>query len=245
MVEAGSLGPGDNPPHVLITAGAPWKGSLKALLPVAGGNLLDRVLEAARGLGAPVVLVGGPRSYADRVEVWLPDAGGGAENFLQGLTRVRPGSACLFCASDLPFVTSAALQAFMTAAEPAAVLNYGVTGRQEFLASYPAARRRFVPLREGAYTGAGVFLLQPEGTLAIAETVRRVFASRKNTLRIAWMLGWRFLWGRLTGSLTLTGLEGRASEVTGVRCRAVPAPACLAYDVDDERDYRYALDLLR
>ncbi len=245
MVEAGSLGFRDNPPQVLITAGAPWKGSLKALLPVAGGTLLDRVLEAARGLGAPVVLVGGPPSYASRVEVWLPDAGGGAENFLQGLTHVRPGSTCLFCPSDLPFVTGAALQAFMMAAEPAAVLNYGVTARQDFLASYPASRRRFVPLREGAYTGAGVLFLQPEGTLAIAETVRRVFASRKNTLRIALMLGWRFLWGRLTGSLTLAGLEARASEVTGVRCRAVPAPACLAYDVDDERDYRYALDLLR
>lgn len=227
-------------PDVLITAGAPWKGGLKALLPMGESTLLGQALKAARFLESRIILVGAPSALARQVDVWLPDTGNGADNFLVGLSQVRPGRACLFCCSDLPFVAGPALGRFLAACAGEAVLNYGVTERQAYSQAFPGARRRFVPLREGAYTGAGVLLLQPAGTMSIAATVRRVFHSRKNTVRIAAMLGWRFLVARLTGRNTLSGLERRASEITGVACRAIQAEPCLAYDVDDERDYRYA-----
>ncbi|MEW6283987.1 MAG: nucleotidyltransferase family protein [Candidatus Eremiobacterota bacterium] len=234
----------------LITAGSNWRDPVarhagvawRSLAPVGGRPLLRRVVDAV--LDCPgvrrLVIVGGPPQMRGLADLWLPDAGGGAANFLAGLSAMGEAAQCLFCSSDLPFLEPQALARFVADSDPEAVVNYSITDRASFEREFPGARRRFVPLREGAYTGGGVLLLRPHGALSIQVTIRRVFEARKNTLRIARMLGLPFLAGRLLGTLTIGSLEERASAVTGVACRAVPSDPRLAFDLDHPEDYAWA-----
>lgn len=220
--------------------GTAWK----ALVPVGGTPLLEIAWRAVAPL-APVVVVGpeevrgwGERRPGDR---WVASGPSGTENILRGLAEV-PGGPCLLCASDMPFLDTGAVGSFLEACSAPADLHYPLVSKAEMSRAFPGYRRRYVPIREGWFTGGSAVLVRPAAVVAARATVERVFEARKNTLRLALMLGLPFLVGRLLGTLSVAQVERRAERLVGLRCRAVvDAPAALALDVDGPSDYEYLL----
>lgn len=218
--------------------------SLKALLEIAGLPLLERVWRAVADV-APVVVVGpeavrewGTRRPGDR---WIAAGPTGTDNLLRGLSEVPQDAPCLLCASDMPFVDPEAVRGFLGACSAPADLHYPLVSQPAMERAFPGYRRRYVPIREGRFTGGSLVLVRPDALIAARPTIERVFEARKNTLRLAAMLGLPFLLGRLLGTLSAGQVERQAARLVGLQCRAVlHAPPALALDVDGPADYEYA-----
>lgn len=241
------------PASVVVLAGGgagplagPAGTPLKALVPVGSSTLLERVWQAVAGV-APVVVVGpeAVRDWGSRRagDCWVPSGETGTDNILRGLARVPQDRPCLLCASDMAFVDPGAVQAFLAACREEADLHYPLVSQPAMQRAFPGYRRRYVPIREGRFTGGSMVLVRPDALAAARPTIERVFEARKNTLRLALMLGLPFLLGRLLGTLTAAQVEARAYRLVGLRCRAVlDAPPALALDVDSLADYEYVQD---
>jgi hypothetical protein len=84
-------------------------------------------------------------------------------------------------------------------------------------------------------------VLSRDFVLQQQELIRRLFAMRKNPLKLATLFGPMFILGLLTGRLTLAGLEARASRIIGGRVAAViSAYPELGFDVDKLADLEIA-----
>ena len=69
-----------------------------------------------------------------------------------------------------------------------------------------------------------------------------IYNARKRPHVLAAMLGLPIVMALLFGRLSLSALERRMERLTGAVCRGVPTPCAeLAYDVDNRRDYDYAV----
>lgn len=235
--------------NAVVAAGAPARfggSDWEALLEVGERRLLESVILALRGSSeVQTVVVVAPEEVQRQLEHlevdrWLPAAAVGYRNMLAGLDFVEPDRPCLMCVADLPFAHRGDLSAFLAGCDLDLDVNYGVTRQTEFHRVFPGCRRRFVPLQEGRFTGAGLGLIRPGRLLEAREHFRALFGSRKNTFGIALRLGLSFLVRRVTGSLTLPEVESRFSDVVGLRCRAVECDPFLTLDVDTPEDLDYA-----
>lgn len=153
----------------------------------------------------------------------------------------------LLVTTDIPFITTAAIDEFceQSRADGAAVC-YPIIERSVCLRQYPTARRTFVTLADGSFTGGNIFWLDPAIVPSCLELSRRITASRKKPWQLASLLGVKTLGLFLCRRLTVAAAERRMSELTGSSCRAVRSrEAALGMDIDKESDWQLAVKLLR
>ena len=126
--------------HVAVLAGGQSRrmGRDKALLPLGGQTLIERVLAAAHPLGYPCLIVGDPSSYANLKLPVFPDRRpklgplGGLYTALS--TTAAP---VLLLACDLPFLTPDFLRHLVNRRGPyQAVVPHTATGLQPLCALY-------------------------------------------------------------------------------------------------------------
>ena len=73
------------------------------------------------------------------------------------------------------------------------------------------------------------------------ELIGRLYAARKNPVKLAALLGIGFLFGLVTGRLRIAQLEARASQLVGGRVSAVISTYPeLGFDVDKLEDLNLA-----
>ena len=228
----------------------------KAYLPIAGTTMLERVLRAlraARGVGtvrcvtqpeAFAAAFGDDRSLCD--EVIAPGADL-IDSLLAGFAGLDESALVLVAATDIPLVTGHALDAFTTqAAAISCDLGYGCIRREAHVAAYPTVRHTWVRLRDGTFCGAGVSVVRAGAAGAVASILRDFAAARKSPLRLAALFS-PFLVLRIAlGRVGIEELERRATELTGLRCRAIPSDVPeLGVNVDRLEDLRQVERLAR
>ncbi len=239
----------------IVTAGGRIRGefaarggvTVKALLQVGGRPVIRTVVEALRSVpDVERIFAIGPESelrslVGDSVDEIIPEVESGAENFLMGLERCS-GDTAVFAASDLPFLTADAIQAFLSICPRDADFCYPILRREQFLGMYPGAHALFVRLKDASYTGGCVFQVRPRALLANRGLIERVFMARKSPLKLASILGWGFILRLVTGTADVDRLAKRGSEIVGCACAAVrDSPPEVAFDLDDLGDYEYAI----
>ncbi|MBI3928183.1 MAG: nucleotidyltransferase family protein [Armatimonadetes bacterium] len=223
----------------------------KGMIQVGGTTCLESAVRALRACPridkVAVVCDPGLRARVEHLEVdvWVHERPRGFENFYVAfhyLPRDRPA---LLCVSDMPFAHLGKLERLLEACDTDAAVHYALTREEDFRRYFPGSSRRFVPMREGRFTAAGIAVVDPVRFPATEDTFRRLFQSRKNTLPMALKLGAGFLLRRVLGTLTIAEVEGRLSDIVEVTLRAVPCgDAHFTFDVDTVADYRYALGWL-
>ncbi len=255
---------------VVITAGGRISGELaaaagttiKALVPMGGRLLIERVLDALRSserTSGKIRIVGPEAEMTAALSVSAADdfATGtvsvmeegrtGPENMLRGLSDlVDAGDRwALLCTCDLPFLTSEALCWLLDNAPEDADIIFPIITKQEYEAAFPGSPGTYVGIEGSQYTGGSVFLVRPSAITRNLPLIERVFEARKGVLSLARLGGLGLCWRLLLGVLTVEYVEARASQLTGCRCRAVRhAPPSLAADVDTMDDYRFACQRL-
>jgi molybdopterin-guanine dinucleotide biosynthesis protein A len=253
LVLAGERGDGSDP--VAKSAGV----VLKALAPVGGVPMLERVLhtlaacpeiEAVTVCADPVRLraaaVGrlAARLAEGKLAV-LPQAAGPSASVAAALAATPPDVDLLVTTADHALLTSAMVQTFLAGVPTDADVAAGAVSEEVLRAAFPASRRTYYRFKDGAYSGANLFLLRgPRATQAVRfwQSVER---ERKRPWRIAAALGplllLRFALRRLAMAEGLAIL----SERVGARLALVPLPmAEAAVDVDRPADLALAETIL-
>ena len=211
----------------------------KAFVPLCGRPMVEFVLQALRAATSirRIALVGPdplPGSVAAHVDLTIGERGGLLDNVAAGLAAVGGGTPVLAVAADIPLLASGTVDAFVKAASAlGAEVVYGVVRREDIRHELPGARKTFVRLREGTFTGGSLILLDPRAFAHARAAIDRAVRARKRPWELARMFGLRTLLGLLTGTLEIPKLERRAFLLTGVRARALICRTPeIALDVD-------------
>jgi GTP:adenosylcobinamide-phosphate guanylyltransferase len=218
---------------------------IKALISFHGRPLAGHALAALRGSGRVrrVLAVGPPaveQAISSELDGFLAEGTGGPENIRRALESVRVAPRAILCATDMPFVTDAAIASFLEAVPSDARASYSIVRREEFQRAFPGSVNRFVPFRDAWLTGGGAVLVDPVAALERWPLVESLFAGRKSALRMARIVGAPILLRLLTGRLHVADVTARVGRLTGVPVAAVSADPALAFDIDAVADLRYA-----
>lgn len=246
--------------HVIITAGGELPRELhaltdarvKALLPVGERTLLERAIAAvaASELTSDIAVVGND----DVLRALTPnaqhvEAGATAvENLYRGFLfhGANLNDEFLALSPDLPFITTAAVDEFITQSRAVSEMSFPVISAADFLAEYPGAPNRFERLDGEPVTMGSSIYINGQMLKTNIPLFHDFFVSRKRPHKLAALLGLPIALAYLTGRTRLAQLEARARQLTGGAVRGVRVRAAgIAFDIDKRREYDYALQHLR
>jgi GTP:adenosylcobinamide-phosphate guanylyltransferase len=234
----------------------------RALIEVRGIPMLERVLAALRAVprirriaistDAPEEL-GACRAIAARLAAGdvslLRAAGSPAQSVLAALDEPGPGRAApplLLTTADHALLQPEMVERVLdAAADSSADLVAAFVPADLVRARFPGSRRTYVPFRDGAVSGANLYvLLRPAGIGAVAFW-RRSEAIRKRPWRLAGLLGPGALLRFALRRPELDTAMRELSRAAGARIEAIRLPfAEAAVDVDREADLELAERIL-
>jgi GTP:adenosylcobinamide-phosphate guanylyltransferase len=221
----------------------------RPLLEVGGRPIIQRVLAALRGatsVGQVVLVAPDPVQEAvweEAVDIRVPAGDSFVANVVNGVAATTPdGDSVLVITGDLPLLTPAAVNdlAAQAAALQADVV-YPIIPRESSERAFPGGKRTYVKLREGVFTGGNGMVLSRDFVRRRRDLINRLYEARKKPLKLAGMFGLPFIFGLLTGRLTVSQLESRAGHLIGGLVAAVITPYPeLGFDVDKLADLNLA-----
>jgi GTP:adenosylcobinamide-phosphate guanylyltransferase len=219
--------------------------SHKALIPLAGQPLLERVLGALRAAGVRRIAVSANNpqvtALAARLgaEVLAAEAGPSL-SALGGVEALGPP--VLLTTSDHALLAPEWILQFLDDAPETADVAVLLARREVVEAAAPGTRRTYLKFADGEWSGCNLFLVRSERGLAAIQLWRAIEADRKRPWRIIRRLGPLTLVRYLAGRVTLAEALSRLSRLCGAQVTAVPSRFGLAaVDVDKPAD----LDLVR
>ncbi|HEY5427171.1 MAG TPA: nucleotidyltransferase family protein [Candidatus Tumulicola sp.] len=203
----------------------------KAFVEIAGVTLVGRVLAALRAAEpiGRIVAVAPPAMRAHPglalADELRPDGVRITESLRNGLAGFPPDADVLVVASDLPILTRAAIEDFVTRVRDLdADVVYGCVERRAHLARFPEVPHTWARLREGTYCGGGLMSIKPRALPLLDRFIERLGAARKHPLRLASLFGWDVLARYALRRLTIADAEVRASNILGASVRALVSP---------------------
>ena len=144
--------------------------------------------------------------------------------------------------TDVPFITSEAIEDFLVCCEASSAdFYYPLTRKEVNDHKYPGVVRTYVRLKEGTFTGGNLFLLRSQKIPACLEIGVKLFIRRKNPLAMARLFGVSLVWKYLLGKLSIQMAEKRFYEVVGIQGKGIISSyAEVGVDVDKPGDLRLA-----
>ncbi|MDF2094648.1 nucleotidyltransferase family protein [Aquibaculum arenosum] len=252
LVLAGQRGPDD---PVARHSGQRWK----ALAPVAGRPMVERVLDAllaARSIDKIAVAAPTPDLLSEieglrpalesgRI-VMLPTGAGPAGSVAAGWKQLGYPCPTLVTTADHALLTPALIDAFCARSlAQESDIDAALVPASAIRAAFPESRRTFLRFREESYSGANLFALKRPAAADAIAFWQSVEQDRKRPWRIARRVGPGTLLAYLLRRLTLEHAMGRLSRVAGAQARTVILPeAWAAVDVDKPEDLALAERIL-
>ncbi len=245
----------------VVLAGSSNDGPLKecspvpyeALIPLGSRVMVEYVVEALLNASqVRRVLVIGPAAElapllaGDRVSV-IDSTGNIMENVEMGLSRLPGEKRVLLVTSDVPMLTSVAVDNFLDlCGDMSGDLYYPITEKKEVGEKFGTNRRTYVTLKEGVFTGGNLFLLNPAVFKRCVENGQKIVNLRKSPIGLCRLLGLSFVIKFLLGSLALAEVEKKVSQLLGLRGVVVISrfPE-VGVDVDKPGDLELALKIMR
>jgi CTP:molybdopterin cytidylyltransferase MocA len=251
LVLAGRRGPKD---ALAVSVGA----THRALVPIAGIAMVERVTETLRRVGVehvsisidqPEAIHALPRMRALAGERWLDvrvSSSSPASSVLDFLGSSDGAPPCLVTTADHPLLTAPMVERFWTEAlSSGADIAVGVVSERVFRARYPEARRTFVRFADEAVSGANLFAFLTPAAIAVADFWRGQERHRKKPWRLIGAFGLQPLLRFATGRLRTDEALELVERVTQARAALIRLPfAEAAIDVDRASDLEIVSELL-
>ncbi len=227
----------------------------KALIPLAGKQMVTWVLEAIRGseLVENIVLAGleaDELDFEDDRLFFVPSAGSLVDNVFAGLHKlqdINPELQKLFIfSSDIPLVTPEIVRGFVEECSPYdGDMYYAVVTQETMEETFPDSNRTFVPFKGGRYSGGDAFYADVAAARGNKELAYMVTGSRKNAFQQARMIGFDFIIRFLFRTMTVHEAARRASKKVGFDGRVVITRfAELGMDADKLHQYEMIKSIL-
>jgi GTP:adenosylcobinamide-phosphate guanylyltransferase len=225
----------------------------KCFVEIAGRPMVARVLSALReapSMGrivvvTPLALRGHPGlAQADELRA---DGKRITDSLRSGLEGFAPDRDVLIVASDLPVLTGAATEDFITGVRSRnADVVYGCVEKRVHVARFPEVPHTWARLRDGTFCGGGIAAIKPRAFALLERFLERLGAARKHPIRLASLFGWDVLVRFAFGRLSVAQAEARAGSILGAPVRAlVSSFAETAVNVDRASDVAIAEELVR
>ncbi len=217
----------------------------KALIELQGQTLLARVVGALQAAGAAriAVISSHPdvRAEIERLGVEaLDEAAGPSLSVRAGAATL--GAPLLVTTADHALLEAAWVRRFLDDVPAGVDVAALVAARATVEAAAPGAKRTWLKLADGDWSGCNLFYLANDRAMGVVDLWRRVEAERKRPWRMAQILGPGMLLRYVAGRLTLKAAAERLGRLAGVTAAIVESPFGLAsVDVDKAAD----LDLVR
>jgi len=140
----------------------------------------------------------------------------------------------LFITGDIPLITPEGLENYLiNSLLSGAALTYPIIPREESEIRFPGARRTYVRLREGSFTGGNAIFTVANLLDDKHELIQGLYAARKQPIKLAKILGLGTVLRLLTGTITLPYVEAVATRIIGAPARAIISPHPeIGFDVD-------------
>jgi GTP:adenosylcobinamide-phosphate guanylyltransferase len=208
----------------------------KALIPVGGVPMVDRVVAALEGYTqvAKVIVVGG-EALASLRDGNEPAGRTIAETV--GALVERGQFPLLITTADHALLDEAMIDSFVAGAK-GRDLAVGVVERRTLLARYPESKRTWLRFRGGAYSGANMFWIGSTKVVPVLEVWGAVEQRRKRGRALLSAFGPVVLLGTALRLLTIQRALERVGRRFGLVAAAVVLPqaeACI--DVDSVADH--------
>jgi len=221
----------------------------KAFIRVRGKALLAYTLEALRSSPAiGRILVVGPQNELTPLAAAfgftpVEEKGGLLENITAGFQCLAPSRHFLLVSADMPFLTRAALEDFLSRCQPLdRDVFYPVVAKADTEKMFPGMPRTYVRLKEGVFTGGNIFLVSTEIMGEGMPRLGKFINKRKSPLKLLAALGPVFVIKFFCRMLSIGDLERNLPRLLGISGKAIITPyAEIGADVDKPSD----LDLVR
>ncbi len=244
LVLAGSRREGD---PLAASAGV----SHKALIPVAGQPMLERVVSALAAvprIGRILVAIEQPDIVAAlptlRVPVMAVNAAEGPSASVAGVLATE-GTPLLVTTADHALLRPEWVEEFLDADPGQADALMALARRESVLAAAPGTLRTWLRFSDDAYSGCNVFLLRTPAAAGIVTLWRQLEADRKRPLALLGRLGFTYVLRYRFGWLSLRSALARLGRLCGARL----SPVILrdgeaAIDVDKPADLTLVREIL-
>lgn len=226
------------------------KVSHKALLPVLGVPMIERVLSALEqtpGLGPFWVSIENPTCLeflGDRVKL-IEAAPTPSASVAQALETI--GTPCLVTTADHALLRPSWIKEFLTKSRASgADLTAGIALAAQIERDVPNTQRTYIRLSDAQFSGCNLFWLGTLRALEVVSLWERLQQNRKHPLRMAMTLGGVTLLRALTRTLSVQALEKRVEDLTTANVKLISlSDGRTAVDVDKEADFHLVEELLR
>ena len=211
----------------------------KGFISLAGRPLVAhvvRALQSSHGVGriAAVGPAGALHAALPPEITPVDDTGGIMDNVVMAMSVLGTTAPTLVVASDIPLLTPRAVEDFLSACENnSADFHYVIVSQDAMERAYPGARKTFVRVVDGTFTGGSVMLFNPAVVDRVRTFVDKVIAGRKKPWLLAQLFGWSVVMKFASGRLSIAEMQEKVTEILGVTARAIISPHPeLALDVD-------------
>jgi len=224
----------------------------KALIKLNGRYMIEYVLDAVvDAKKVKRIVVVGPREMLvskldtggkyNRVE-FIDQEDSLIKNAKRAIEVLEPDTKVLFLTSDLPFITSEAIDEFINQAlETGADICYPIVEKNINDSKYPEMKRTYGKVKEGTFTGGNAILINPEVFNKCYKLAEKLVEKRKNPIAMARVIGPAILLLFLTKKLSIKRVEKRVSKVFKVKAKAIITTYPeIGQDVDKDSDLKAA-----
>ncbi len=222
----------------------------KGAVPISGKPMVEYVIEALRSAKSiDKILYAGDieilSSIKMRVDYSISDAGELFLNFMNALEFFKDESQVLIVTSDIPLIKGYMIDEFLSRCDRSAIFCYSFVRKEDSEKLFPKAHRTYVKLKEGAFTGGNIMLVNPPFILKNREIIQRVISNRKNPFNLAKLIGLAIILRYITGSLDIPTLEAKSSRILGGKTQAVlmEYPE-IGFDVDNQTQLKFVEEIL-
>ncbi len=217
---------------VLILAGARNEGPLReyspvtheAFIEIADIPMVEYVINAVKAAHhTDRIAIVGPRSEIERsvhqkVDLIIDSGNSMIENIQSGIRELNSQGYVFLISSDIPLIKSEVIDEFIESCqEEKADIYYPIISREDNQAKFPTAKRTYVRLAEGTFTGGNMVLIKPEVLNDTLYWLEKAITWRKKPWKLSRLLGVKIIFKYLIGSLSLEEIERRVSEIIGYK----------------------------
>lgn len=217
--------------------------SHKALIPVGGEAMLDRVagaLKASGRVGRILVSINRPKIARERGLEAVKSAGSLGQSVLDGVAELG-GGPVLITTADHALLEPDWVRYFLDN-RPAKDLAVGVARSEAVMAAAPGTKRTFLKFADASYSGCNLFVLGDVDVEYAIGLWREFEQLRKKPLKMLYKLGPGAILAYATGRLTVARTIKEVERMTGLSAGVVELPfGRAAIDVDKPED----LELVR
>lgn len=237
--------------HAAILAGGsvkPWMGDVpsKALLPVLGKPMVVHVVDALHESNVIDRIVAiGPQQALHQVlgqgVLCLEGKDNLIDNACALLDQFADDDRVLLATADIPFLTGQAVKDVVEFAtlHPCDGI-YTFVAQAELEAQFPGARRTYVKMKEGQFTGGNITILRAGAIKQCKPLLDQLTQNRKNPLKLAGMFGFSVFIKLLLGRLSIPQALKAAERLSGLKLCAYASPhACVGQDIDCNEDLAF------